>query len=211
MKISNFKFQILSLSILVLFCFTLFSYLVHRDLFTQFDFNTTLRIQDKIPRRFDTFFSVFSLLGSTELVTLFLIVLIIILKKLKRILIFVPYFISFVIELYGKIFVVHPGPPYMFFRYDIPFDFPSSYVKPGSSFPSGHSTRTAFVSAILLFLILRSKKLSKFQKMTISGLILLFDITMFTSRVYLGEHWTSDVIGGGLLGYSLGLLSLAFL
>lgn len=203
--------KLLFFGLIAFLIFVAFSYLVHKDLFTQFDFNSTVRIQDKISRRFDTFFSVFSLLGSTELVTLFLIVLIAVLRKLKRLLVLVPYIASFFIELYGKIFVVHPGPPFMFFRYDIPFNFPSSYVQPGSSFPSGHSTRTAFVSAILFFLILRSKKLSKFQKMAILGLVLLFDIIMFTSRIYLGEHWVSDVIGGGLLGYSLGLLSLVFL
>ena len=182
----NFKFprprqakrggQILALGILILFCFALFSYLVHKDLFTQFDFDNTVKLQGHLSRRFDTFFSVFSLLGSTELVTLFLIVLIASLRKLKRILIFVPYFMSFVIELYGKVFVVHPGPPYMFFRYDIPFDFPSSYIKPGSSFPSGHSIRTLFISMILIFLIGKSKRLSSFQKTTFLSLVFLFDI-----------------------------------
>jgi len=192
----------------VFLAFLSVSYLVHKDLFAQFDFDTTVRIQDKISRRFDTFFSVFTLLGSTELMTLFLIVLITLLRKLKRILIFVPYFMSFVIELYGKIFVVHPGPPYMFFRYDIPFNFPSSYVKPGSSFPSGHSTRTLFISMVLLFLIGKSKRLSTLQKTMFFSLVFLFDIIMLVSRVYLGEHWSSDVIGGGLLGTGLGMVSL---
>jgi len=202
------KKKLLSIGILVFLAFLSVSYLVHKDLFAQFDFDTTVRIQDKISRRFDTFFSVFTLLGSTELMTLFLIVLITLLRKLKRILIFVPYFMSFVIELYGKIFVVHPGPPYMFFRYDIPFNFPSSYVKPGSSFPSGHSTRTLFISMVLLFLIGKSKRLSTLQKTMFFSLVFLFDIIMLVSRVYLGEHWSSDVIGGGLLGTGLGMVSL---
>ncbi len=204
------KKKLLSIGILVFLVFVCLSYLIHKDFFTQFDFNTTVRIQDKISKRFDTFFSVFTLLGSAEVVTLFLI-FVVILRKLKIISIFVSYFLGLVIELYGKIFVFHPGPPHMFFRYDIPFDFPSSYVKPGSSFPSGHSMRTAFISVIILFLISRSKKLTPFNKKILYSTIVLIDIIMFISRVYLGEHWISDVIGGGLLGYSLGFLSLAFL
>ena len=200
--------KLFSIGVLVFLIFVFFSYLVHRDLFTQLDFDNTVKLQDRISRRLDTPFSTLSLIGSFEILSLLLLFLVVIRKKISGIFVFVPYITAIFIELYGKIFVIHPGPPYLFFRNDIPFNFPSSYIQPGSSYPSGHSTRTLFISVVLIFMIGNSKRLSGLQKTIFISLVLIFDIVMLVSRVYLGEHWTSDVIGGGLLGASLGLISL---
>src|SRR3989344_4902212 len=192
--------KLFSIGVLVFLSFVFFSYLVHRDLFAQLDFDNTVKLQDRISRRLDTPFSTLSLLGSFEILSLLLLFLVVIRKKISGIFVFVPYITAIFIELYGKIFVIHPGPPYLFFRNDIPFNFPSSYIQPGSSYPSGHSTRTLFISVVLIFMIGNSKRLSSFQKAIFISLVLLFDIAILVSRVYLGEHWTSDVVGGALLG-----------
>lgn len=209
MRLNRISIVLLGLSVFLLF--VLFSYLVHKDLFLRFDFDTTVRIQDNIPQRLNGILSSLSLLGSFEIITVLLLLVLFLVRKFKGILVIGSYVAFHIFELYGKVFVNHPGPPYMFFRYDIPFLFPTSYVQPGYSYPSGHAGRTAFISIILLFLVGRSKKLKPIHKIIVWSIIIFFDIVMITSRVYLGEHWTSDVIGGALLGLALGIASLVFL
>jgi undecaprenyl-diphosphatase len=207
----NPRLLLLCSGILLFLAFVFFSFLVHKNVFTQIDFDTTVRLQDKIPRRFDFFFSLLSLIGSFEIVSVILLVLWLFLRKLRFVFVLFIFGFFHLLELYGKAFVSHPGPPYLFFRYDIPFQFPTSYVQPGSSYPSGHLARTLFLSTILIFIIYHLQKLSSFQKRLLYCLIVIFVGLMFISRIYLGEHWLSDVIGGSILGSSMGILSVLFL
>lgn len=192
--------------------FIIFSYFVHKNIFTHLDFNMTVRLQDHISRRFDDIFSFFSDIGKAEVMTVILLVILFFRRKLLAGFITVCLYIVFhLIEIYGKFFVSHPPPPQFMLRTKQIVSFPQFTVRTENSYPSGHAGRTFFISAFLLVLIWNSKKLPFASKCILSGIIMVFDGIMIVSRIYLGEHWTTDIVGGTMLGISFGLFSSAFL
>lgn len=78
----------------------------------------------------------------------------------------------------------------------------------GSSFPSGHvSSAMTFWGWLLLWAWRQRKEATPVQWSTIS-LAALCLLLSGPSRIYLGEHWFTDVLGGYLFGY--GWLSMGF-
>lgn len=196
------------LSLILFLSFIYFSYLVAKEKFVQIDFDTTVKFQDNFPRKLDLPFSILSIIGLVEFTGAIWLALLII-SLIKRFwLTFISLFLfigGLAVEIYGKVFVLHPGPPFLFYRGVLEYGFPSHYVHTDYSYPSGHVYRTAFLAAfIALFLYFRFPKTS----WVITLLFLIpFLGAMIVSRIYLGEHWLTDIIGGLLLGVSFGMLS----
>ena len=197
------------LSFLFLFIFTLFSYTVAKERWQQIDFDTTVKLQDHLPRKYDQIFSYFSLLGSAE-VTVGVCILFALwaLVRRKWLAIFgwsviVPATLA---EVFGKLVLFHPSPPVFLHRSLLPTSLPSFYVHTDFSYPSGHMTRTLFIITILLVLVAFSQKGGILKAFLIISLIALA-AAMGLTRIYLGEHWISDVLGGSLLGGGSGFFA----
>lgn len=70
----------------------------------------------------------------------------------------------------------------------------------GFSYPSGHSMVSMSYFGYLIYLIYKSNKSNKTKIFLISLISLIISLIGF-SRIYLGVHYFSDVIGGFLLSF----------
>lgn len=196
-------------SVIVALIFTYFSYSVAKERWQKTDFDTTVKLQDHFSRKFDKYFSLFSLFGSVEVtvgLALVLSFLNLIQKKWLAIFAWLLILPASAGEVFGKLVLYHPAPPIFLHRGKLLTDLPSFYIHTDYSYPSGHMTRTIFLITSLSLLVICSNR-SHLFKYTSLFLLSGFAFLMGMTRVYLGEHWLSDVLGGALLGMAAGLFA----
>ena len=162
-----------------------------------------------MPRKYDEIFSYFSFLGSAEvtiIICLSLALFALARRKWLEIFGWVMIVPATIVEIFGKLVLFHPSPPVFMHRTLLATHLPSFYVHTDFSYPSGHMTRTSFIITVFALLVIFSSRSLPFKLLCLSSFLFL-GFMMGMTRVYLGEHWLSDVIGGALLGAGTGFFA----
>lgn len=190
--------------------FYLFSGAVRKGFMKQADFDTTVKIQGRLTHEgrvdTDTVMEGMTFFVSPAVSVAWVLVLFgaaaydIRRKRIRWTAIAIPVLFGAMIlgELYGKSVVHHPSPPFFMIRNPTTI-FPKYYVNEQYSYPSGHAARAVFLSvttASLLWQLTRRTSVRVLSVAASVGFVLLVGI----SRIYLGHHWLTDIVGGSLLG-----------
>jgi len=221
------RVQVLIIGICFLFLFTVFSYSIGHGAFRTVDFAFTVKVQeaiDKSPRLRLSRLVGEVMEGSTFFASPEVSVVVVIIltglcmydfqkKKIRWIALIIPllFFVLVMGEVYGKTVVHHPAPPFFMIKNPTSI-FPKYYINDQFSYPSGHAARAVFITCMFSYLVLRASYLTR--KRRIIGSILvgaLYIGLVSVSRIYLGHHWLSDIVGGLFLGGGLGILASSFL
>lgn len=113
------------------------------------------------------------------------------------------------LEVYGKTIVHHPSPPFAMIKHPTTI-FPADYINDQFSYPSGHAARGLFMAILVVLTIGATGSLREKRMLIIVGLTVGYVLLVSVSRIYLGHHWFSDVVGGLFLGGACALCSAAF-
>ena len=195
--------RVVLLGIVCLMFFTLFSREVKQGRFTSIDFDVTVKVQDRVGVRMGSFLQDGGGLASP----VFSIIVVAILsllsfKKLRFWMVLIPvaFALMTLAEMYGKSVVHHPAPPFFMLKNPTTV-FPTYHVWEEFSYPSGHAARAVFL-AIVLFSLTK-------KRLWVGIGLGIYVCLIALSRIYLGHHWLSDVIGGWLLGGGMSLVAMS--
>lgn len=136
---------------------------------------------------FDNYFLFVTRMGNENVIIIFIIMLLFVLKDRERILLLFSSLVSVVSNQGIKHLLMRKRP-----------DVLHLIKQGGYSYPSGHSMIAVAVYGLLIYFVC-SKIKNKYLKYGLSLLLVLLIISIGISRIYVGVHYISDVLGGFLL------------
>ena len=179
----------LYISIFFFFCFFFLSIFIINGNTIFFDVPFYERISRFPLKDFFTFITDF---GDTLWIGIFIIIAFLILRnKRSRKLLIGTMAVETVLNLLLKYFFSRERP-----------GFPHLVEATGYSFPSGHMMATTSFSFLMIYFIWESN-LSKTCKILFTIFLILFTLLIGLSRIYLGVHYTCDVIGAFCISLSV--------
>ncbi len=208
----NKRFALVAVGFFLAALFFAFTFLVRSDALRPFDFNMTVKIQDHIPARAYRYLVLIGESARFEIITVLIFTLLAVWRQWwQMIIVFGTYISAHLIELIGKLILSQPPPPFQFYKLQSDVWFPSNYVAEGAnSYPSGHSLRAFFFAVLVSSMIIHSKKTPVIMKALFVAGILFVAMLVALAKVALGQHWTTDVIAGGMLGVGAGIFLSGF-
>ena len=148
---------------------------------------------------FDKYFLTVTKLGNESVVVILVFILLFILKRNDKLLVVLSGIVS--------------GVSNQLIKHIIMRDRPSVFrmIKQGGfSYPSGHSMISVSLYGVLIYLVFKYIK-NKYIKYGLSTILVLLIISIGISRIYVGVHFATDVIGGFTLAIVEVILIISFL
>lgn len=195
-----------------------FSREVKKGKFKELDFAITVKIQDRMPKRLDEFWEDIGFFASPMVSSIFVMALTVwsfikakgFKKKMAILLIPLTFGLLTLAEVYGKSVVHHPAPPFFMLKNPTTI-FPKYYVNEQYSYPSGHAARAVFVAIVASSVMLHATSKNKRREQIVLLVAIAYVFLVSLGKIYLGQHWFSDVVGAGILGVASGLFTLILL
>ena len=137
-------------------------------------------------------------LGDTVVIMIIVVLTLIILNKRERVILGSSTIITVTLNQTIKHILQRPRPDHL------------RLIKQGGfSYPSGHSMIAVCVYGIMIYLI-NKKVQNKTLKIALSILLTILILAIGISRIYVGVHYPSDVLGGFILSTVILLINLTF-
>ncbi|MBI5019470.1 phosphatase PAP2 family protein [Candidatus Gottesmanbacteria bacterium] len=219
------KWGLIAVSILLLLFAGLSKY-EDRAFMRDFDFSVTVRVQERVDKsahlRASAFIgnlmegaTFFASPEFTVIVTLFITGLFAYDRKkkvwnYKAAIVPIALAAIVLLEIYGKTIVHHPSPPFAMIKHPTTI-FPADYINDQFSYPSGHAARGMFMAILVTLVVAAARPARKNHLIVAIGCMAVYVLLVSVSRIYLGHHWFSDVVGGWFLGIAAGFCCAAAL